>query len=169
MSAARPAITEIQTNRELASFENHVSIYPNSAFHSRSPFLCSHEHVNPWELNASRRRPAFASHLVNAENQTGGIDPENASAYAPRYVGLAATSRFGELSKDVARTRAEIIFTFIAGILLRSSRLASTFADHLLLSKGDAKEAAKKSPWHAICSLGTMPGVAKSAAAEKAL
>src|SRR5260370_42595595 len=39
----RPAISEVQTNRELVSFENHVSIYPNSAslFHSRSPFLCA--------------------------------------------------------------------------------------------------------------------------------
>src|ERR1700736_4995480 len=37
----RPAIAEVQTNRELVSFENHVSIYPNSAslFHSRSPFF----------------------------------------------------------------------------------------------------------------------------------
>src|SRR5271170_3255647 len=55
-AVVRPAIAEVQTNRELVSFENHVSIYPNSAslFHSRSPFLCAHERVNPWELNASR-------------------------------------------------------------------------------------------------------------------
>src|SRR6266481_4944398 len=39
----RPAIAKVQTNREFVSFENHVSIYPNSAslFHSRSPFLCA--------------------------------------------------------------------------------------------------------------------------------
>src|ERR1700740_1123522 len=39
----RPAIAEVQTNRELVSLENHVSIYPNSAslFHSRSPFPCA--------------------------------------------------------------------------------------------------------------------------------
>src|SRR5882672_388274 len=39
----RPAISEVHTNRELVSFENHVSVYPNSAslFHSRSPFLCA--------------------------------------------------------------------------------------------------------------------------------
>src|SRR6202140_842813 len=39
----RPAISEVQTNRELVSFENYVSIYLNSAslFHSRSPFLCA--------------------------------------------------------------------------------------------------------------------------------
>src|ERR1700682_2553274 len=39
----RPAIAEVQTNREFVSFENHVSIYPNSAslFHSRSHFLCA--------------------------------------------------------------------------------------------------------------------------------
>src|SRR5271169_6617667 len=52
----RPAIAEVHTNRELVSFENHVSIYPNSAslLHSRSPFLCALERVDPWELNASR-------------------------------------------------------------------------------------------------------------------
>src|SRR5437660_9327727 len=42
-AAVRPAIAEVQTNRELVSFENHVSIYANSAslFHSRSPFNCA--------------------------------------------------------------------------------------------------------------------------------
>src|SRR5580658_4182953 len=42
-AVARPTIAEVHTNRELVSFENHVSIYPNSAnlFHSRSPFLCA--------------------------------------------------------------------------------------------------------------------------------
>src|ERR1700740_1407287 len=39
----RPAIAEVQTNRELVSFENHVSIYADSAslLHSRSPFNCA--------------------------------------------------------------------------------------------------------------------------------
>src|SRR6266850_3390619 len=51
----RPAIAKVHTNREFVSFENHVSIYPNSAslFHSRSPFLCL-EHVEHWERIASR-------------------------------------------------------------------------------------------------------------------
>src|SRR6201982_4151730 len=42
-AVVRPAISEVQTNCELVSFENHVSVYPNSAslFHSRSPFLCA--------------------------------------------------------------------------------------------------------------------------------
>jgi hypothetical protein len=30
-AVVRPAIAEVHTNRELVSFENHVSIYPNSA------------------------------------------------------------------------------------------------------------------------------------------
>src|SRR5882724_669811 len=40
-AVVRPAIAEVQSNRDLVSFENHVSIYANSAslFHSRSPFL----------------------------------------------------------------------------------------------------------------------------------
>src|SRR6266576_5713801 len=42
-AVVRPAIAEVQTNRELVSFENHVSFYANSAslLHSRSPFLCA--------------------------------------------------------------------------------------------------------------------------------
>src|SRR5882762_4728968 len=54
-AVVRPAIAEVQTNRELVSFENHVSIYANSAslLHSRSPFLCL-EHVEHWERIASR-------------------------------------------------------------------------------------------------------------------
>src|SRR5258708_35221194 len=42
-AVARPAIAEVQTNRELVSFENHVSIYPTSAnlFHCPSPFHCA--------------------------------------------------------------------------------------------------------------------------------
>src|SRR5260370_39213355 len=42
-AVVRPAIAEVQTNRELMSFENHLSIYTNSAslLHSRSPFLCA--------------------------------------------------------------------------------------------------------------------------------
>jgi hypothetical protein len=55
-AVVRRAIAEVHTNRELVSFENHVSIYPNSArlLHSRSPFLCALERVDPWELIASR-------------------------------------------------------------------------------------------------------------------
>src|SRR6266478_6417630 len=42
-AVTRPAIAEVHTNRELVSFENHVSIYANSAnlFHCRSPFYCA--------------------------------------------------------------------------------------------------------------------------------
>src|SRR5271163_960429 len=64
----RPTISQIQTNRELLPFENHVSLYPNSAslFHNRSPFLVRFERVDHWERIASRGRPAFSSHLINA-------------------------------------------------------------------------------------------------------
>src|SRR5205807_8199999 len=67
-AVARPVIAEVQTNRELVSFENHVSIYPNSASlcHSRSPFLLRLERVEHWERIASRGRPAFSSHLVSS-------------------------------------------------------------------------------------------------------
>src|SRR6266853_7000319 len=63
----RPAISKVQTNRELVSFENHVSVYPNSAslFHKPVSFSLCLEHVEHWERIASRRRPAFSSHLRN--------------------------------------------------------------------------------------------------------
>src|ERR1700747_2920892 len=67
-AVARPLIAEVHTNRELVSFENHVSIYSNGAslLHSRSPFLLRLERVYHWERIASRRRPAFSSHLVSS-------------------------------------------------------------------------------------------------------
>jgi hypothetical protein len=60
-------IAEVQTNRKLLLFKNFVPKYLHSAnlLHRRSPFLCL-EHVEHRELIASRWRPAFSSHLVNA-------------------------------------------------------------------------------------------------------
>jgi hypothetical protein len=65
-------IAEVQTNRDLVSFENRVSIYPNSAslFHCRSPFLCL-EHVQHRERIASRGRPAFS--LIWFVSDTGHL------------------------------------------------------------------------------------------------
>src|SRR4249920_714034 len=42
-AVARPVIAEVHTKRELLSFENHVSIFPNSVslLHCRSPFHCA--------------------------------------------------------------------------------------------------------------------------------
>src|SRR5882762_8873657 len=67
-AVARPVIAEVQTNRELVSFENLVSNRPHSAslFHSRSPFLLRLERVDHWERIASRGRPAFSSHLCSS-------------------------------------------------------------------------------------------------------
>jgi hypothetical protein len=60
-AVARPVIAEVHTNRELVSFENHVSIYANSAIFSIAGFLSlRHERVNHWERIASRGRPAFS-------------------------------------------------------------------------------------------------------------
>src|SRR6516162_3840636 len=62
----RPTISQIHTNGELASFENLVCSPAHSAslLHSRSPFLCALSTIQHWERIASRRRPAFSSHLV---------------------------------------------------------------------------------------------------------
>src|SRR2546421_12854553 len=66
-AVARPVIAEVQTNRELVSFENHVSIYPNSAslFHSRSPFLCALSTSNTGSVS----HPAETGLLIPSEKR----------------------------------------------------------------------------------------------------
>src|SRR6267378_2518558 len=78
-TVARPAIAEVHTNRELVSFENHVSIYPNSAslFHSRSPFLCA----------LSTSNTGSVSHPA----ETGLLIPSDKSCY--RNVAFARVSK----------------------------------------------------------------------------
>src|ERR1700757_1281605 len=67
----RPAISQIQTDRQLLLLENFVTECLHSAnlLHRRSPLLCL-EHVEHWERIASRWRPAFSSHLINVESLT---------------------------------------------------------------------------------------------------
>src|SRR5580704_1616609 len=61
----RPAVSQIQSNRELVLFENLHPLYRHSAnLHCRSPLRL--ERVVHWERIASRWRPAFSSHLINA-------------------------------------------------------------------------------------------------------
>src|SRR5712664_3639239 len=66
-AVARPVIAEVQTNRELVSFENHVFIYPNSAslFHSRSPFHCALSTSNTGSVS----HPAETGPLIPSEKQ----------------------------------------------------------------------------------------------------
>src|SRR5271157_965239 len=90
-AVARQVITEVQTNRELVSFENHVSFYPNSAslFHSRSPFFAPRARHS---LGAYRipRRPAFSSHLVSSRNRTS---VKGASPLPSSYADFAVPPR----------------------------------------------------------------------------
>src|SRR5262249_32215301 len=62
----RRAISQIHTNGELAPIGNFVCSLAHSAtlLHSRSPFHCALSTFQHWERIASRRRPAFSSHLV---------------------------------------------------------------------------------------------------------
>src|ERR1700746_1202594 len=72
----RPAIAEVQTNRELVSFENHVSIYPNSAslFHSRSPFLCASSTSNIGSVShPAGDRPSHP--ICECEMTQAAVDP----------------------------------------------------------------------------------------------
>src|SRR5208283_5347988 len=65
-AVARRVITEVHTNRELVSFENHVSFYPNSAnlFHRRSPFLCATSASHLGSLS----HPAETGPLIPSDN-----------------------------------------------------------------------------------------------------
>src|ERR1700688_477245 len=70
-AVVRPAIAEVQTNRELVSFENHVSIYANSAslLHSRSPFLCA----TSASILGSLMHPAETGLLIPSD-KSGGLN-----------------------------------------------------------------------------------------------
>src|SRR6266853_5097413 len=74
-AVVRPAIAEVQTNRELMSFENHLSIYTNSAslLHSRSPFLCA----TSASILGSLMHPAETGLLIPSDKADYG--PNNAS------------------------------------------------------------------------------------------
>src|ERR1700692_4143568 len=63
----RPAISQIQTDRQLLFLANFLleCLHSDSLFHSRSPFGCAFERVDHWEHIVSRRSPAFSSHLRN--------------------------------------------------------------------------------------------------------
>src|SRR5262245_53325143 len=76
----RPAISEIHTNSELAPLENLACSSAHSAtlLHGRSPFLCALSTFQHWERIASRRSPAFSSHLINDLNEAARA----ADAYA---------------------------------------------------------------------------------------
>src|SRR6266481_1406223 len=63
----RPAISQIQTDRQLLRLENFVLeyLYSASLFHKPVSFSLRFERVDHWERIASRWRPAFSSHLRN--------------------------------------------------------------------------------------------------------
>src|SRR5258708_16157271 len=78
-AVARPAIAEVHTNRELVSFENHVSIYPNSAnlLRCRSPFHCASSTSNIGSV--SHPAEAFSSHLSLPLTENPPVTPFLAS------------------------------------------------------------------------------------------
>src|SRR6266481_5128480 len=63
----RPAISQIQSDRQLLLLEKFAlqCLYSASLFHKPVSFSLCLEHVEHWERIASRRRPAFSSHLRN--------------------------------------------------------------------------------------------------------
>src|SRR6266550_1333928 len=79
-AVVRPAIAEVHTNRELVSFENHVSIYPNSAnlFHCRSPFHFASSTSNIGSVShPAGDRPSQRGRARGRETDTNG------EGYAP--------------------------------------------------------------------------------------
>src|SRR6185312_13959932 len=61
------SISQVQPNGQCGLFENLASVFHHSAILSHKPvsFPLRLERVNRWEHIASRRRPAFSSHLRN--------------------------------------------------------------------------------------------------------
>src|SRR5947207_11066675 len=78
-AVVRPAIAEVHTNRELVSFENHVSIYPNSAslLHCRSPFHCALSTSNIGSV--SHPAATGLSHLIIAVSAVSQVHVESAT------------------------------------------------------------------------------------------
>src|SRR5258706_3569913 len=58
-------VSQVQTDGQLGLLENLLPSYSDGAilFHKPVSFALRLERVNPWERIASRRRPAFSSHL----------------------------------------------------------------------------------------------------------
>src|SRR5580700_2851279 len=61
------SISQVQTDGQLGLFENLLPprCYSATLFHKPVSFPLRLERVNRWERIASRRRPAFSSHLRN--------------------------------------------------------------------------------------------------------
>src|SRR5260370_32134342 len=80
----RPAISQIQTDRQLLLFENFALECLHSAilFHKPVSFALRLERVDHWERIASRRRPAFSSHLINVSQALSGLaEPVNSTDF----------------------------------------------------------------------------------------
>src|SRR3984893_1448209 len=63
----RPAISQVQADRQLLLFENFTPecLHSASLLHKPVSFPLRLERVNRWERITSRRSPAFSSHLIN--------------------------------------------------------------------------------------------------------
>src|SRR5882724_3009376 len=96
-AVVRPAIAEVQSNRDLVSFENHVSIYANSAslFHSRSPFLAP----SSASILESLMHPAETGLLIPSEKRCGQLNSGSNSDNGPPRVPLQLESNSAAVPK----------------------------------------------------------------------
>src|SRR5271169_5579563 len=112
-AVARPAIAEVHTNRELVSFENHVSIYPNSAnlFHCRSPFHCALSTSNIGSVS----HPAETGLLISSGKFYKGRSQEKTPLRRPDFSLLLSP---GDEAGSVltARTRCSVAGYFVPAI-----------------------------------------------------
>src|SRR5271170_4408467 len=104
-AVARPAIAEVHTNRELVSFENHVSIYLNSAnlFHCRSPFHCASSTSNIGSVS----HPAETGLLISSDKRlpemwSAGTDLSGLPGDLNGLTQHSARTRFAMLTKLLA-------------------------------------------------------------------
>jgi hypothetical protein len=69
----RPAISQIQTDRQLLLLENFAleCLHSANLFHKPVSFALRLERVNRWERIASRRRPAFSLENIDGSKAVG--------------------------------------------------------------------------------------------------
>src|ERR1017187_8334505 len=77
-----PSVSQIKPNRQLLTriFFHLLCRHSANLFHCRSPLSpCASSASITWELIASRRRPAFSSHLVSTGYESGSSDEQGSS------------------------------------------------------------------------------------------
>src|SRR5262252_650100 len=108
----RVAITQIQSDsqflpRNIPALLCHCGA---NLLHCRSPFSLCLEHVDTWERTASRRRPAFSSHLIT----TIMINFRRSSGGKPKRSARGSALDARRVARDAERNPPSVLQTLLA-------------------------------------------------------